>query len=317
MKKLFPIVIVFLSLMFCHCSNSLNPNAPFRQRYALTGIMRNDTSTQIVTLTQSYQTADGTNPMSDTVDPAVINAEVNIWYRDTLYELRDSAIARKDTSHYKGPVHFYYVNNLRPQAGEYVDIEALLPNGLLLQSTTHLPSVNDFAFFNIKDDRTIPPADGRKYIYVEWTPIENVLYQPKMVITYYVKGSTIKREKSVPLYYINQNDKSVPIYQSQTRINYLSIDLETINTALNEIPQDTLDKSQVSIAGIDVQLIVYDESLTTYYSSIQQGIDAFTVKLDQPDYSNVQGGFGIFASYSRTDFYIKFTAEYLKALGYY
>ncbi len=317
MKRFFPIIFFALAVFYYSCDVPLNPNAPFRQRYALIGIMRNDTSVQIITLTKSYQPADGLNPLSNTDDPSVVGAEVNMWYRDTLYELRDTTIPRADTSHYKGPIHFYYINNFQPQPGEYVDIEALLPNGLLLQSTTQMPDVQNYGFFSNKDDRTIPPADGRNYIYIEWKQLPNILYQPRVIITYYVKGSTDKREKEVPLYYENQNGNSVPIYLTQTKVNSFSISLETINRALNEIPEGGKDKLQYSIANIDVQMIAYDENLATYYSSIQEGVDAFTVRLDQPDYSNITGGFGIFGSFVRTDLYIKFTADYLKALGYY
>ena len=67
---------------------------------------------------------------------------------------------------------------------------------------------------------------------------------------------------------------------------------------------------------MDVQLIVYDPNLSTYYSSMQEATDGFTVRLDQPDYSNVTGGFGIFGSYVRTELKVKFTKEYLKTFGY-
>ncbi len=317
MKDISIIILLILAVEFYSCDVPLNPNAPFRQRYALTGIMRNDTSVQIVTLTKSYQPTDGLNPLTNTIDPAVIGAEVNMWYRDTLYELRDTAIARTDTSQYKDSVHFYYVNNFQPQPGEYIDIEALLPNGLLLQSTTQMPDAQSYGFFNNDDDRTIPPADGRKYIHIGWQQFPNILYQPRVVITYYIKGDTTKKEKEVPLYYENINDASIPIYPTQSKIPFINIDLATINRALNEIPQGNKDKLQYTIANIDVQMIVYDETLTTYYSSLQTGVDAFTVRLDQPDFSNITGGYGMFGSYVRQDFYLKFTAEYLKALGYY
>jgi hypothetical protein len=279
--------------------------------------MRSDTNIQFVTLTKSYTPTDGLNPLSNTQDPYVAGAEVNIWYRDTLFELRDSAIARIDTLHYKDSVHFYYAKNLRPQPNEYVDIEALLPNGLLLQSTTQLPDVPQYNFFDYSDDRTIPPDSGKDHISILWQPIPNVYFQPRIVIEYYAKGSTVLQEKAVPLYYTDQGGGSSAVYPTQTQTNSFVIALETINRALNEIPQNGLNKSNYSIAGIDVQMIIYDQDLATYYSSLQEGVDAFTVKLDQPDYSNVQGGYGIFGSYVRTDFYIQFTAQYLAALGYY
>ena len=44
------------------CDQSINPNAPFRERFILNGIMKSDTSYQIVTLTHSYQ-PEGYDPL--------------------------------------------------------------------------------------------------------------------------------------------------------------------------------------------------------------------------------------------------------------
>ena len=316
MKKLgIFLFIITAALLNLSCENILNPNAPFRERYALTGIMRSDTTLQVVTLTRSYEPADGFNPLTNTQDPAITGAEVNIWYKDTLYELRDTTLVRQDTTHYKDSVHCYYVKNLMPQENEYVDIEALLPNGLLLQSTTKLPDVNPYSFFDFSNDKVIPPTD-KDYISVRWDTLANTIYSPRINIVYYVQGSTEKKEWQVPLYYISDNGKSVPVYPNQTKINFVNISMETITRALNEISPGDADKSKYSIAEMDVELVVYDESLSTYYLSIQGGLDAFTVKLDMPDYSNIQGGYGVFGSYVRTVYKLKFTNNYLKSLGY-
>ncbi|MGD1005803.1 MAG: DUF4249 family protein [Ignavibacteriaceae bacterium] len=317
MKSTLFIIFTLPAVIFYSCEVPFNPNAPIRQRYVLTGIMRNDTSIQIVTLTKSYQPSVGLNPISNTEDPSVTDAEVDIWYRDTLYELRDSSVMRTDTSQYKDSVHFYYAKNLQPAAGEYVDIQAILHNGIVLQATTQMPAVSQSDFFDADDDVTIPSTAGRSFIYIGWQAIANVYYQPRIVIDYYIKGSTDLQTKVVPLYYITENGNQTPVYPTQTTENFFDIDTSVINNALNEIPQNGLSKFNYTIADIDIQMIVYDEYLSTYFSSLQEGADAFTVQLNQPDYTNIQGGYGIFASYIRTDLYIRFTADYLSSLGYY
>ena len=107
----------------------------------------------------------------------------------------------------------------------------------------------------------------------------------------------------------------VPVYPTQTKKNYVSIDMETIKRALDEIPQGG-SKKNYSIAGLNVEVIIYDENLATYYLSLQNGLDAFTVRLDSPDYSNITGGYGIFGSYVRIDYYIRFSRSYITSLGF-
>ena len=306
--------IIYFALINYSCNNTFDPNAPFRERYALTGIMRSDTTLQIVTLSRSYEPGDGYNPLTNTQDPAILGAEVNLWYRDTLYPMRDTTIARVDTSRYKDSVHCYYVNNLIPEEDQYVDIEALLPNGRLLQSSTKLPLVNPYNFFDQNSDKTIPPT-SKDFIYVSWASQPGIIYSPRIYITYYPIGSTKEMEWQVPLFFVNESGKQVPVFSNQSKTTFVNVDMGTIAQYLNEIPQGG-NKKDYSIAGLKVEVVVYDLNLSTYYLSLQTGQNAFTVRLDNPDFTNIQGGYGIFASYVRTDFKLKFTYDYLKAMGF-
>jgi hypothetical protein len=316
MKTFFKISLIFSTILLYSCEVPLNVDAPFRQRYVLNGIMRSDSSIQYITVTRSYRPVNDINPTSDTSDKSVIGATVNIWYKDTVYTLRDTSIVQKNSTNKNDSIHVYYVQNLKPDPGQNLAIEALLPNGLLLQSSSKLPDVSPFDFFDQTSDVIVPPVDGRDYIYVLWESLGQVIYQPRIMIDYYVKGSTELHQHQVPLVYVNQNGSSVPVYPSHTQTNYFRIDVATISAALNEIAQSEDDKSNYSISQIDVQLIVYDENLTTYYSSLQNSVDTFTVKVDPSDYSDIQGGYGIFGSFSRTDYYLRFNYKYLNDLGY-
>ncbi len=309
-------ITITAALLTYSCNNTFNPNAPFRERYDLTGIIRSDTSLQIVTISRSYEAADDYNPLTNTQDPAVIGARVNMWYRDTLYPMRDTTIVRTDTSHYKGSVHCYYVNNLKPVGNEYVDVEALLPSGFLLQSSTKLPDVEQYGFFSSESDSLVPPVNGNEYVTVNWAKFDNTIYSPKIYIVYFTNGSSVEKKWEVPLYFVSNNGTQNPVYPKQTDVNSVQISLSTIEQILNEIPQGNLNKNDISIAWLQVEVVVYSVNLSTYYLSLQTGLNSYTVTLDMPDYSNVQGGYGIFGSYVRTDYNIRFRRDYLKSLGY-
>ncbi len=317
MKKFLIILSTIISAsLFYACHNTFEPNAQFRERYDLTGIMRNDTSLQIVTLTGSYVPGDQYNPLTNTQDPAVIGAQVNLIYKDKVYPMRDTTIVRQDTSRYRDSVHCYYVNNLKPLENEYVDIEAVTPKGFLLQSSTQLPEVDPAGFFNKNSDILVPSADTNKNtITVEWTSIPNTIYSPRVYIEYYVKNSSVKHEWPVPLYYYTQNGKQVPFYAQKTYVNFVDISMKTIKQALFEIPQGDYIKNY-SIASFNVEVTVFDPYLSKYYLSLQTGLDEYTVKLDAPDFSNVQGGFGIFCSYAKTEYHIRFVPDYIRSLGF-
>jgi hypothetical protein len=313
-KYILILTLLALSLINYSCDQSINPNAPFRERFILNGIIKSDTSYQIVTLTHSYQ-PDGLSPLDYTDDPAIKNADVNIYYDNKLYRMRDTVVARVNSSRYSDSVKYYYNPDLKPGPGKVVEIDALLPNGLLLQSESMTPPVPDFGFFDYKNDKLIPPSFGTT-LKINWQGIGNFLYAPHIAIDYYVKGDTLPHQQEVPLFYYSDGGNLKPVYPTPIRKTFLELDLETINQALNEIPSGGRPKSDYSITDMKFELLIYDEYLSTYYSSVKQGLDGFTVKLDNPDYSNIKGGLGIFGSYIKTSYTIGFKPSFLQSLGF-
>lgn len=315
MKKYILILSLFaVSLINYSCDQTINPNAPFRERFILNGIMKSDTSYQIVTLSHSYQ-PDGLDPLEYVNDPAIDNAEVNIYYDNKLYHMRDTVVARENPSRYGDSVKYYYNAELKPGPGQVIEIDALLPNGLLLQSESATPNIPRFGFFDYSSDNMVPPSFGTT-ISVTWMSLEGTLYVPRININYYAPGDTLIHHKQVPLFYYSGDGKVLPVYPTPTKINYIELSLETISQALNEIPTGGHSKSEYSIQDMTLELMCYDSYLSTYYSSIKQGLDGFTVKLDNPDYSNIKGGFGIFGSYVKTSYTISFKQTFLQSLGF-
>ena len=306
-------ILLFLVIIGIYsCNDVVNPNAPFRERFILNGIMRNDTSYQVVTLSHSYQ-PDNFDPLNYKEDPAIINAEVNIYYKAKLFHMRDTSIARTDTSRYTTPLHFYYNDQLKPEPNEDIEIDAILPNGLLLQSLTTTPNVPEQHFFDLSSDTLIPNKD-RTAIKISWPGLDGNIFAPDLYIVYFINGDATEYHKKLPLYYNDGSDE--PIYASPSKNHMIYLDMATIEKTLFDIPPKGADRANYSVTAIRIDLLVYDKFISTYYSSIKQGLDGFTVKLDIPDYTNIKGGFGVFGSVFKTSFYIKFNFGYIKSLGF-
>ena len=63
--------------------------------------------------------------------------------------MRDTVIARTDPSRYGDSVRYYYNPDLKPGPGKVIEIDALLPNGLLLQSESKTPAIPNLDFLII------------------------------------------------------------------------------------------------------------------------------------------------------------------------
>lgn len=313
-RSLILFFVVVSSMVYFGCEDDFSLEADFKPRNVLSCIIRPDTSLQIVSISTSYQ-GEGQNPYAHTESPSVTGANVQVWFDNVVYQFVDTAIERIDQSRYQTPVNVYYNDSFKPKTeGGILEIEALLPNGLLLSAVTEIPDVSGVSF--ALSDTLVPPLWNGRYVELHWTDIGNLIYDPKLVITYYNRVDHQKYEKEVPLSYSESNNEYSPNYPIASVNNSIIYEMDVIDRAMNQISEGDPVKTNYAITEMKLHVMVLDESLSAYYSSVQQFLDGFTIKLNQPDFSNVQGGFGIFGSYNVVEFDLKIDDDWVDSFGY-
>jgi len=315
MKKAIKIIL-FLSLLliFISCEDNFNPKNEYQEKYVLNCIVRADTTMQMAILTKSYD-VQGYNPYENTTDPTLEGAYVRIWYQDTVYTLRDSIVDRIDTTRYNTPIKIYYTDNFKPVINSELEIEALLPNGRRLRAFTRTPQTFKF---NYGSDSVIP-TEGKDEVTVGWfTGSNKVIYLPKLTVLWYKKNEGIQniRKLIIPLDYIENGGETIKYFPPADKAAGISYKMSVIERALNEISQGDENKENYYIVLARLEVITMDENLASYYSSTSIGGDNFSVRLDEADFSNVQGGYGIFGSYLKQATIISFDSDYIRSLGY-
>jgi len=89
-----------------------------------------------------------------------------------------------------------------------------------------------------------------------------------------------------------------------------------IEKALLEISEGDPVKSDYTINEyVYVEVLSFDNNLTRYYSSTQT-LDNLSISVDENDYTNINGGFGIFASMMKDTYRLKFFSQFITTLGY-
>ncbi len=76
------------------------------------------------------------------------------------------------------------------------------------------------------------------------------------------------------------------------------------------------DKSNYKFLYIDLELLIFDQFLAGYISTTNGFLDNLSIRLDEPNYTNISGGLGIFGAYQYNDFQITLSNDYLSNLGY-
>ena len=312
-SSLFPLLFI---IAFISCEENFSPIGDYREEYVLNCVIRGDTNVQIVTLSKNYF-ADGNDPFLNTEDPTLHGADVRIWDSpDDIYICRDTTIERLDTSRYDTPLYYYFVDNLTPKFNRDMEIEVILADGRKLKAKTKTPKQISFN----RDSQNLVELSGSNLVNVSWIAQEgDIFYLPNYTFTYFKdeNGVVEKYNVRVPVELVEKDGDLLPVYPNLSPSPTVTYDRNIITTILNDISAGDPDKSKYSVLiRNDLDLLVLDKNLSSYYIATEDALDAFTVRLDEADFSNVEGGLGVFGSYFKINYWIYFSTEYIEAFGY-
>jgi hypothetical protein len=308
--KIFKLLILhILVLTFISCEEDFNPYGDYQEKFAFTCILKNDDNFQTATLVRSYLTTPS--------DPSVIGADVRVWYNDSVFVFRDSSVARTDTSRYNTPFSFYYNKNFRVVSDKLIELEVLLPNGKRLRSSSVTPKT---ITFNDDSEVLISPV-GSNIVQFFWNTFDTGIYfSPRLAIRYKqnVNGEIIEKIKVVPVEYVDHNGVLTPVFPSPTSSPAIVYQLDAVTKALEEISEGDPDKQNYSVLQkVSFSVTAFDLPVSKYISSTGGSFDDLTVSVDVADYTNIEGGFGLFGSYSKKNYIrLRFLQNYIESFGY-
>ncbi len=318
MKKLFLFCLLFGSIINFSCENSFSSKTDFKQQYVLYCILDGDTTFQFAQIYKTFNVK-GYDPGAYSGNLSVSGASVKIAYNDSIFVLQEISDTSSGAANGE---HLYYATNLKPLPNKILNIEADLGDSVHLFASTKTPRSNTLSFNvnEVQSDFTIyDNPSGAKLVW-QILDVKNfpILYLPKLTI-YYYKDTGKKKlydSKEIPLSYFNSGNErkaNYPIIISNTELNY---PMEAINETFANISVGDSDKNSYYIVNAEFELFILDNSLAPYYLSLQTFLDGYTVLLDQTDYSNVSGGYGVFGSFYKKIHKMSVDPDYALKFGY-
>lgn len=316
MKSIFlSILFTTLLLSILSCEENFSPYGNGEEIYILNCVLNPDTSFQTATLSHSYHYED-INPYNYITDPAVSGANIRISYEDEAAIFTEGRTVRADASRYGDSAVYYYVNDFSIVPGKEYIIDVHLPNGKRLRSKTKTPDEIEFNLF--KCDTLIPPAN-KDWVGVYWNTPYQDLYAASVFKVYYFKnenGVKVRHEKRVPVKYIKKGDEYAPHFPEPSYAGMIYVEMDAFTRALLEISEGDPNKENYIILAFILEVRIYDENLTSYWASTTEVAESFTLKLDESDFTNIEGGLGIFGSYIKQRKSVKFSHAYIESFGY-
>jgi hypothetical protein len=303
--KSYLIFLCFASALFSFsCSENFNPEAPFKEQFVLNCIIRGDSLMQVATLGKTYAATNS--------DPFVSGAPVYIKWKGHIFQMRDSSMTMADTSQYKGPVKFYYTNAFVPSIHDTVEITANPADGVVLTSKTFVPNGVTF---------NATPA------YVSWKTFSlslnwlgsdgNNFFLPRLKILYLKNNETpsVLHTLDIPLDYNVSGGIKTPVYPGVSPATTIEYQRSMIDDYMLLISAGD-DKENYRILSLQLDLLIFDQFLAGYISTTNGFLDNLSIRLDEPNYTNINGGLGIFGAYIYTHANIELSDDYLQMLGY-
>ena len=315
MNNYIKLCLVTFCFTFLSCEEDFNPYGDFKERYIFNCILRGDSTFQVAALTKSYNPATF-NPDLITEDVAIKGADIRILSVDSVYIFKDSTIARTDTSSYKTPFRFYFNNYFSLTPNKEIEVEVLLTNGRRIKSATKTPPKVQFD----QQSADVISDQSPNLIQFFWNAaFSGQHFYPRLVFTYSrkVNGTIEILTKEVPIKYSTEGGVEEPIFSQINVQTNLSVEKDAIIRALNEISAGDPNKQNYAIYEFAVvQVLSLDQHLSRYYSTTNASLDDLTVRIDEKDYSNIEGGYGIFASYIKDEYKLKFFPAFVQSFGY-
>jgi hypothetical protein len=288
-----------LAILLEGCAQEFAPNGPFAPRLVVYSILSSRTDTQYVRV---YVASDPTAAAGGEVD--VPDAQVSVSDGAKTYTFHDTLVARSDTGRLSAPIkaHVAYQFAMERQKTYHFTVRSATYGSVSATASTLLEGsllvINPPDPRNDQEDITVfvePGANVRAYI------LRLMLEYDALINNVWVRQSI-----EVPADLLDQ----VPVYPSlvargsgipsplagfdQARFTQRAFG-KILRSLEASYPGGTHVLRRAVFAYTQV-----DDAIYAYYNVVNGFPGTSTLRLDEPDYSNVTGGLGLVGAMSET-----------------
>ncbi|MDP2884220.1 MAG: DUF4249 family protein [Ignavibacteria bacterium] len=295
--------------LFSSCNQPFDPRGDLDERPVVFSVLATNRNLQFVRVERSYMPA-GYDVLAYDADNFIPNAVVTVSNGSLTMRLRDTTLPRSDTSRFNFPLRAYVVSPFKPlYGGSYnVRVEAagfepasgsiVVPMKPYLDIDPMSRSVLDRPGGYIRDVNIVLPMILGKGAFG---------YRVRLYVDYEVlKGSEwIEERVEIPSAFAlaGSSDLSYVVYPKFTRSpsNNRAVGVhnhDVYSRTLVEVAYMKYGSTKIVFNRIVVQLIQLDRNLFGYYISTHTQYDPHSIRLDEPAFFPVAGGFGAIGAYT-------------------
>ena len=271
-----------LTVVVAGCPESFSPDGPFNPKLVVYAVLSSQSDTQFVRVQSSYADRSAQTP------PDVAGAHVAVTSDSGTIQFHDTTLALTDSSGNTRSVGAYVAYSLHVQPGIHYGLSVSSSSlGGISSSATGLYPGTLFVETSGSDRigvRIYPGQNSRAHIvrlFLEYDALEDTLFVRK----------TLEIPASV-------TPAGVYIYPApvSSEVAEATFDVAGFDQVVAHIRQE----ATVRLVRTVFVLTEMDDALYGYYSVVNGFQNTGTLRLDEPDYTNINNGFGVFATTSLT-----------------
>jgi hypothetical protein len=281
---------VLLTMIVCTvissgCDDTFTPDGPYKEKLVVFSVLSTRSDTQFVRVHTTFR-----SPIVSE-ETQVPDAQVTITQGDSVFQLRDTTLERSDTSHYTTRIKAYVTYVLHLQHGLRYDLSVVSASHG--NATSHATSLYRGTLLPETDlaggiaARIYPGVNSRAHIvrlYLE--------YEVREESVWVLKKTEIPSHVGEAGEYVYPR----PVSRENTRVVFGALGYATVVSRLRQ----RYPGGRVRLKGTRFVLTQLDDWFYAYYSVANGFPDSGTLRLDEPDFTNIEGGFGVFAASSET-----------------
>lgn len=289
-------LIVGMALLASGCTESFSPNGPYRHSLIVYSVLNVSADTQFVKV---YSTHDPSvyGPADRLPSGEVIGATVTLKKDTTVFIFHDTVLHLNEGGAVRTVnAYVHYGVNIAPSGTYELTVEQ--PQYPAAKAT--VPAIAD-GFISPVNTQVLSNIAAAKDIELDFIVGKGAYaYLVRLLVEYEKRtGGEWKPETAeVPLGF----DGEKPVLPVVDIVDQSNIIRKTYkHTVYREVidrirsnPADT-----VRFSGVVIEYQQFDESLFAYFSVVNNFPGGTTIRLDEPDYTNVTGGYGIVGMMSR------------------
>ena len=296
MKPVLHIALVAaLGMMIIACNQPFEPDGPASSKLVVYSILNGASSTQYVRLAATYATAPS---------PSLRGASVSMTSNGRTVQFRDTTIATVDEQGAPLTIPVFVATQMPITGGSAYTLHVTDPSGLKADVRTTALVPPDFAITNAK----VLSRSVRSQIILNTTfgSFDGAFVMHFYLDFYaFVNGGWELQQEEVPLRsYEEANGTIVKVFPALDLVKTHAASRATVPIRYDTLQYDQTRSEIISrypavpVVWLRARFVLtqIDDVLYNYYYVNNGPRDKSTIRMDQPDYTNIPQGLGVFGS---------------------